>query len=1347
MKKKWKKLLCGLLCIGLLTESTVQGKASAPLAEQEQLPAAVEPETEQNTAEEQKPAVLKESVAEPVTGSAVSVIELSLPLYQEGSSEPAFEGRTESRETRTFYDYILEKLRQAEKKIPVKEYLKNMDREKQVEVVKQTVTNVINDNPDLFYVKKTVTCYMDAADQNMLAVHPSYKAAGTKLENLREALEKKISEALSWLEEGMSEREKALALHEYLTLHTYISAGGSLENGAYGAYGALVDGKAVSQGYALAYRLLLSRAGIDSEVVISTKDNKTGHYWNIVRIDGKYYHIDVERDDSDGTKKEADRYDDMGYSLHEYFMLSDTAMKKYRDTWYAKGLKAEDTSYDGEDYFLRGIQKGMFYHKGYWYYVSQEGTLQKAAMDGEIQTVDTVHFVKASTIARKGKELYVNVNFLSGMIGIAALDLDNENIITNIWYFSDNPELDAFQNQMEITNLEACGDMLRYVVRDKKKTPPEGFMVGTISLLELGGIKTPDKIKDLRIGNSTEDSITLSWSAAEGASEYLIYESSENEYRLLARTKKTSLKIKGVPDDQVFEYEVMATRKEKVGNRLVYWMGESAYVLASAAPKTPGFTEIKAALEGGISLSWERAEGADGYEVYRSEKKSEAWTLLGETRQLEFLDKTAVCGKSYLYKLRAYRQLDLTKKTVSPFSKPERLEYQLPAPEGLEAVSFGYRSVRLKWNNVGADGYTIYRSVKGEGKFKAVKTIAEDGGSATEYEVTGLATGVSYDFQAVPYHLSGSSRIYGEASETITAAARPAAAPAITISVTGADSIKIKWERSEGADGYELKEAGSGRVLDVLDAKTLSYEWKGLDADREYEAVLIPYKNVKKEPVMGEESRIRFRLNTGLEGGQTEPPVIKEVKALSSNTLAVSFGAVDGALGYGIYRSETAAAEDSDYVLIGNTVTNVFKDENLECGKTYYYKVCVMTLERGQADEPPQIKYHALSARSMSGTPVPASDVLGKISVRQVSNVSCQLSWKKNPDASGYLVYRSEEKEGRYEIVKKITKTSWKDARLSPGKVYYYKVVPYKKVRGGQIYGEMPEEAVSFTALPGVPKIGSVKKSGYQSVVLNWKRTPGISGYKIYESDLKKEGFEEVFVLPVANTSPAAISVQYKSSRLQPNQTAYFKISAYIETENGILESELSAGKAMKLLPDKPELFLKAENGDKMSISWKDQEADGYLLYRSDKKSSSYQLIADTKETGFMDSKSRLVPGKTYYYKLRAYKVTEKGLLYSAYSSAASGKLLLAAPEPVLEKGTDNCLSWKAVKGAEKYEIYRASSKNGTYKLLGETDGLSFFDSSLSQGKTYYYKVRAYQTRMLVLMKKKVYGEYSAAVH
>lgn len=1409
MKNKWKQFLSGILCIAMLMEPSVlvnasgfAKKASYPaLTEESDLAAAarrtaeetshpalteeseteqaeedtggktvsenegLEPEdfiqpedplkTEEKEREEEENNSLEAlgnleeeisgnqeaSVIESVTGAAVSKIELSLPLYQEGSSEIVFEERKQSRETLTFYDYILEGLREAKKKIPLEDYLKNLDRAKQIEVVKQTVTNVINDNPDLFYVKKTVTCYMDAADQNMLAILPSYKATGTKLQSLREALEERILDALSWVEEGMSEKEKALALHEYLTLHTYISTGGSLENGAYGAYGALVDGKAVSQGYALAYRLLLSRVGIDSEVVISTKDNKTGHYWNIVKLDGKYYHIDVERDDSDGTKKEADRYDDMGYSLHDYFMLSDAAMKKYRDTWYAKGLTAEDTSYDREDYFLRAIQKGMFYQKGFWYFVSSEGTLQKTTMAGELQTVDTVHFGKASTIAKKGKELYVNVNFLSGMIGIAGIDLENENFITNIWYFLDNAELNAADNQIEITNLEVYGEKLRYVVRDKKKTPPDGFSIGTVSLSELGGIGIPDKIKDLRVSAGTTASVTLSWSAVEGASEYLIYESSEKEYRLLARTKKTALKITGLPKDQVFEYEVMATKKETAGKKTVYWMGESAYVMASVLPDTPKLTKITPLLEGGISLFWETADGADGYEVYRQEKKSEAWQFLGAVTGLEFQDQTAVYGTSYTYKLRAYKQLDGMERTVTPFSKTEKVEYKLPAPKTLEAASAGYRSVRLRWPNVGADGYTIYRSAKEDGKFQAVKNISEQEGEASEFEAAGLTTGNLYYFRVVPYHLSGSRRVYGEASKTVTAAALPATPAAITVSVSGGDSVLIRWEKTAGADGYILTEEKSGNVLAKMDAKTLSYEWKGLEAGKEYQALLTPYRKVKKEEIKGEESRIRFLLKTFTGDENLSPPVIEEVVSLSAKALAVSFGAIEGAFGYGVYRAEDT--EDGTYVFVGNTLTNNFTDGNLECGKTYYYKVCVMTLEKGQADGKAQIKYHDLSKKAVSGIPVPNG---AAVSIKRVSNASCQLTWDKNPEASGYTVYRREEKAETYQIVKNLTSTAWKDTKLILGKTYEYRVIPYKTVRGRRIYGDIPEEAISFTAFPAAPKIGSVKKSGYQSVALNWKRTPGMSGYKIYYSDLKKEGFQDPVIVPVDMASPAAISVTYKNSGIIPNKTAYFKISAYLETENGVLESELSSVKAIKILPEKPVLSFQLQNAEKIEISWKDQEADGYLLYRSDKKSSGYRLIADTADLSVTDAGSRLIPGKSYYYKLRAYRITEKGLLYSSYSSPAIGKLLLSAPKPVLEKGQEYRLSWDMVEGAQKYEIYRASSKNGSYKQIGETDGLTFTDRNAVKGKTYYYKVRAYQTKLFVLMKRRIYGEYSEAV-
>ena len=52
-------------------------------------------------------------------------------------------------------------------------------------------------------------------------------------------------------------------------------------------------------------------------------------------------------------------------------------------------------------------------------------------------------------------------------------------------------------------------------------------------------------------------------------------------------------------------------------------------------------------------------------------------------------------------------------------------------------------------------------------------------------------------------------------------------------------------------------------------------------------------------------------------------------------------------------------------------------------------------------------------------------------------------------------------------------------------------------------------------------------------------------------------------------------------------------------------------------------------------------------------------------------------------------------------------------------------IKWTAVTGASKYEVYRATSKSGTYKLLGTTANLSYTDNKAGAGYTYYYKVKA----------------------
>ena len=52
-------------------------------------------------------------------------------------------------------------------------------------------------------------------------------------------------------------------------------------------------------------------------------------------------------------------------------------------------------------------------------------------------------------------------------------------------------------------------------------------------------------------------------------------------------------------------------------------------------------------------------------------------------------------------------------------------------------------------------------------------------------------------------------------------------------------------------------------------------------------------------------------------------------------------------------------------------------------------------------------------------------------------------------------------------------------------------------------------------------------------------------------------------------------------------------------------------------------------------------------------------------------------------------------------------------------------VSWPSVYKADKYEVYRATSKNGTYKKVKTTTSKSYTDTKATAEKTYYYKVKA----------------------
>ena len=86
----------------------------------------------------------------------------------------------------------------------------------------------------------------------------------------------------------------------------------------YTAYENLVNKTSVCQGYAEAFWLLMYKLNIDCKVVAS---NSLNHAWNIVKVGGNWYHIDLTWDDPSTNKADVP-----GRSFHTYFLLSDNAI-------------------------------------------------------------------------------------------------------------------------------------------------------------------------------------------------------------------------------------------------------------------------------------------------------------------------------------------------------------------------------------------------------------------------------------------------------------------------------------------------------------------------------------------------------------------------------------------------------------------------------------------------------------------------------------------------------------------------------------------------------------------------------------------------------------------------------------------------------------------------------------------------------------------------------------------------------------------------------------------------------------------------------------------------------------
>ena len=136
--------------------------------------------------------------------------------------------------------------------------------------------------------------------------------------------------------------------------------------------------------------------------------------------------------------------------------------------------------------------------------------------------------------------------------------------------------------------------------------------------------------------------------------------------------------------------------------------------------------------------------------------------------------------------------------------------------------------------------------------------------------------------------------------------------------------------------------------------------------------------------------------------------------------------------------------------------------------------------------------------------------------------------------------------------------------------------------------------------------------------------------------------------------------------------------------------------------------------------------ATSYKVYRATSKSGTYSLLGTVTTTSYTNTGAK--EGTTYYYKVKA----ANGACESAYSNVVSGKVVVTPKPaaPVVKIGNSASsgkpmLTWNAVPGATSYKVYRATSQNGTYSLLGTVTATSYTNTGAKAGTTYYYRVKA----------------------
>lgn len=158
----------------------------------------------------------------------------------------------------------------------------------------------------------------------------------------------------------------------------------------------------------------------------------------------------------------------------------------------------------------------------------------------------------------------------------------------------------------------------------------------------------------------------------------------------------------------------------------------------------------------------------------------------------------------------------------------------------------------------------------------------------------------------------------------------------------------------------------------------------------------------------------------------------------SSNKISIKWSSVKGAASYKVYRSE---GTNGLYKLIKTTTSpSKYVDKKLKAGHTYYYSVKAIGKNGIDSSDGATVSVY-----------VPKKIKKFK-SVKKNNNVT--LKWSADKSASGYVIYMSKKKNGKYKVVKTIKSATKAKFKVPTGTKGYFKVRAYYSLTKKKLFGK-----------------------------------------------------------------------------------------------------------------------------------------------------------------------------------------------------------------------------------------------------------------------------------------------------